>query len=62
MAKKRGRPPTPEANSLSQITAVRLTQSERAECDRAAQRAGVKLSDWIRDRLTKAAKRESKRD
>ena len=62
MAKKRGRPPTPEADSLSQITAIRLTPAERAECDRAAKRAGAKLSDWIRGHILRAARRESKKD
>jgi hypothetical protein len=28
--------------------------------EQAAQRAGVTISDWIRERLTKAAKREAR--
>lgn len=30
--------------------------------EQAAERAGVTISDWIRERLIKAAKREAKRD
>jgi len=30
--------------------------------EQAAKRTGITVSEWIRDRLTKAAKRESKRD
>jgi predicted HicB family RNase H-like nuclease len=39
---------------------VRLTDAEKAEYQKAAKRAGVSLSEWIRDRLDKAAKRESR--
>jgi uncharacterized protein (DUF1778 family) len=41
---------------------LRLTTAEREEYERAAVRAGQTLSAWIRERLGKAAKRESKRD
>ena len=57
-----GRPPKPEAEQASEIVAVRLTPAERKACERAADRAEQKLSAWMRDKLTKAAKRESKRD
>jgi hypothetical protein len=59
METKRGRPPTNPADSLSKITAIRLTPSERADCERAAQRAGVKLSEWIRERAVRAARRSA---
>jgi uncharacterized protein (DUF1778 family) len=59
---KPGRPPTPEAEALSEIVPIRMTKAERAQCERAAELAGQKLSSWIRERLSKAAKRESKRD
>jgi len=37
------------------------TGAERENYARAAERAGVSLSEWIRERLTRAAKRESNR-
>jgi hypothetical protein len=39
-----------------------MTQDELEQCARAANQADAKLSDWMRDRLSKAAKREVKRD
>jgi len=47
---------------MGRLLQIRLTDAERAEWERAAVRAQLKLSAWIRDRLSKAAKRESKRD
>ena len=44
------------------IVPVRMTDDEQALYQQAAERADNTLSGWIRDRLTKAAKRESKRD
>jgi uncharacterized protein (DUF1778 family) len=60
--KQMGRPPKDPADQQSEIVAVRMTQDERAQCQHAADRAGVKLSAWMRDRLLRAAKRESKTD
>jgi len=62
METRMGRPPKPKAEQASEIVALRLTAVERAECERAAKRADVNLSAWMRDRLLRAAKRESKRD
>jgi uncharacterized protein (DUF1778 family) len=63
MKKQRmGRPPKPEDEQASEIIAIRMTEAERELCEQAADRAELKLSAWIRDRATKAAKRESKRD
>ena len=59
---KMGRPPKSADEQASEIVALRLTTDERAECERAAKRADVKLSAWMRDRLLRAAKRESKRN
>ena len=39
-----------------------LTDAERDTYGRAAGKAKLSLSAWIRDRLSKAAKRESRRD
>ena len=40
---------------------MRLTEAERAECEQAAKGAKMRLSAWMRDRLLKAARRESPR-
>src|SRR6185295_13010120 len=58
MAKKMGRPPIDPTGAMGRVFQIRLTDAERAEYDRAATRAGVKLAAWIRDRLSRAAKRE----
>jgi hypothetical protein len=57
-----GRPPKEPTERLAEIIQFRMTTEERQECERAAERAGTKFSAWIRERLLKAAKRESKRD
>lgn len=59
---KMGRPPKEPTDRLAEIIQFRMTTEERQECERIAERAGVKFSAWIRDRLLRAAKRESKRD
>ncbi len=63
MAKKKmGRPPLDPEQAKAQYIQLRLTAAERAEYDQAAERRKLTLSAWIRERLSKAAKRESKRD
>ena len=62
MATKRGRPPIDPEKRVSEMVPVRMTQSERVTFQAVAERAGLSLSEWIRERLAKAAKRESKRD
>jgi len=59
---KRGRPKLDPAGNSSALMALRVIDSERAAYEQAAQRAGLNVSAWMRDRLNKAAKRESKRD
>lgn len=59
---KTGRPEKPPELRRSIELRIRLTDSERTDYQNAADRAGVQLSEWVRDRLTKAAKRESKTD
>ena len=61
MASKAGRPKKAPEDSRSEIVLVRMTPSERADCEQAALNVEMKLSELIRQRLTKAAKRESKR-
>ena len=62
MKTRMGRPPKPKAERGTEIVAVRMTQDERAQCEQAAEQSSLKLSDWIRQKLLRAAKRESKRD
>jgi hypothetical protein len=57
-----GRPTRDTTGQASRIFPVRLTDDERAEYERAAKRAKITVSEWMRDRLAKAAKRESKRN
>ena len=59
---KVGRPPRDSKAGAAKIFPVLLTDSEKDEYARAARRAGMSISEWVRDRLSKAAKRESKRD
>lgn len=62
MSKKMGRPPRASTGAMGKVFQMRLTDSERKDYQRAAERAELSLSEWIRDRLNKAAKRESKTD
>jgi uncharacterized protein (DUF1778 family) len=55
------RPKKPPDEVEAERIQLRLTTAERLEYDRAAKRAGETLSAWIRERLSKAATRESKR-
>ena len=55
-----GRPPKPEGTTLPETLQIRLTADDKAEFYAAARRAGASVSEWMRDRLKKAAKRESK--
>ena len=59
---KIGRPPRDPEHGKARIFPVLLTDGEKEDYARAAKRAGMTISEWIRDRLSKAAKRESKRD
>lgn len=61
MNKSRGRPPKPPGERKGILIAFRIEEAEKGEYERAAETAGVSLSDWIRDRLKAAAKRELQR-
>jgi predicted HicB family RNase H-like nuclease len=61
MKPKRGRPPIDPAKKASEMVPVRMTQAERALFEQAAAKTHDSLSEWIRDCLTKAAKKASKR-
>ena len=52
-----GRPPLDPGEAKDQVYQLRLTAAERASYEAAAKRAGKTLSAWIRDKLSRAAKR-----
>lgn len=58
--KNRGRPKLDARGEQSKYLTIRTAEPEREECRRAPERAGIPLSEWVRNRLNKAAKRESK--
>lgn len=51
---KLGRPPLPKSEVREKITPIRLQGHERAAFEKAAQKAGVSLSEWIRQTLRDA--------
>jgi hypothetical protein len=53
-----GRPTRDPAGSARSLVLIRVTDNEKATYQRAAEEAGLKLSEWMRDRLDRAAKRE----
>jgi len=48
--RKAGRPALPK-DQVKNVVAIRLSQTERAEYEKRASQAGMKLSDWIRQTL-----------
>lgn len=56
------RPKKPDGEAATERIDLRVTVAERDEYQQAAERSGKTLSAWIKERLSKAAKRESKRD
>jgi hypothetical protein len=59
---KVGRPARDPKGVAAKIFPILLTEAEKAEYARAAKRAKMSLSEWMRDTLSKAVKRQSKRD
>jgi len=59
---KRGAPPKPPDERKSAIAMIRLTESERANCEAAAELDGLKMAAWARKTLTSAAKRRIAKD
>lgn len=57
MKTRMGRPPKSGNENLSERIMLRLTPSERAAYDQAAESSGLDLSEWIRDILNGAAKK-----
>lgn len=56
----RGRPKKDPDDLLAERLELRLTTAERESYQRAADRAGVSISKWMRDVLLRAAKRRTK--
>jgi hypothetical protein len=48
-------PREPEA-----VLSIRLSEQGRIECQKVAERCGLSLAAWARDRLYEAARREAK--
>jgi predicted HicB family RNase H-like nuclease len=49
-----GRPPLPKHEVREKITPIRLQEDERARFEKAARKAGLSLSEWIRQTLRAA--------
>jgi hypothetical protein len=56
--KRRGRPSLPKMARKSVILCARTDLGSYRSFRRAADAAGMKLTDWVRDRLERAAKRD----
>jgi hypothetical protein len=56
----RGRPQKPDEERADALVQLRLTASEKAVWQEAAERDEMKLSAWIKDRLNKAASSQKK--
>ena len=54
---KRGRPPKEPSEVLDERLYVRLTSEEKQLLESASEKAGKKLSAWIREKLVSTAKR-----
>jgi hypothetical protein len=57
--RKRGRPQKPLEEAKGAILHLRIGHLEQINYERAAERVGVPLSEWVRDRLNHAAMREA---
>ena len=60
MKRGRGRPRKPADERLTERIEVRADAEEKRRLEAAAELAGVKLSDWIRETLAMAAARTVK--
>ena len=57
METKRGAPTKPPEKRKSNVVQIRLTESEKSDCETAAETEGLKMSAWARKTLAQAAKR-----
>ncbi len=55
-AKRLGRPPLPKGTVKEHITPIRLQDDDRTAFEKAAQREGLSLSEWIRKTLKESLK------
>jgi uncharacterized protein (DUF1778 family) len=53
----RGRPPKGAGTQTERIN-LRAEPDDKSRFERAARKAGVSLTEWVRDRISRAAKRE----
>jgi len=56
----RGRPPKPPDETKAELMQIRIGEAERIAYQKSAERCGLSFSEWVRDRLNRAAKREAK--
>jgi len=61
MTKKMGRPVLPKNKARTGFVGARLQLAEAREIQNAISKSGRTKSDWIRDALLSAARRESRR-
>jgi hypothetical protein len=57
---KRGRPLRDPDGGVSRIVPIRMTEAEKQTYQLAADKAEMSLSEWIRNRIARAARRELK--
>lgn len=55
------RPPKKDGEARDRLMQIRLLQREYESFSTAAQDAGLDLSEWVRERLKKAAKKETQK-
>lgn len=56
----RGRPRLDPEGPPAKFLTIRASDTERIEYQKAAERSGLKLSEWVRAQLNRAAKRQAK--
>jgi hypothetical protein len=56
--RKVGRPALPKGEVKGRVTPIRFQESERTLFEQAAQKAGLSLSEWIRQSLRMAAEQK----
>ena len=55
--RRRGRPPKGDVSQTERI-GIRAEPDEKNRFERAARKAGVSLTEWMKDRLSRSARRE----
>jgi hypothetical protein len=60
MKAKRGAPEKPPEERKGNVVQIRLTDAEKAACEKAADRTRQKMSAWARKALVRAAGRKAK--